>query len=155
MNRVYFVAGLFLMLFLTCAQFSAVRADDSAPACPELVPGPMSLTLGPDQLKEQRTEKVFNTLRGNIIDLTPDQQKAISAVLEDQTARIDALRLEYIDKVKAIRVETDQKIMKSLTSEQGVKYMDIKGRLWDLELKNPAKASGGGLKDEDKNKFSG
>lgn len=70
------------------------------------------------------------------LDLTPDQQRAIAAVLEENRQKIKALRAEVHPKFEEIRTATRSAIRLQLTTEQQAKF-DAMQAEWDAQRKPP------------------
>jgi Spy/CpxP family protein refolding chaperone len=70
------------------------------------------------------------------LDLTPDQQRAIAAILEENRQKIKALRAEIRPKFEEIRQSTREEIRQHLAPEQQVKF-DAMQAEWDAKRKPP------------------
>ncbi len=68
--------------------------------------------------QEKKVEKMTKDL-----GLNTDQQGKVSAILKDNSDKIEAETQKYMDAKKAIRDAEDQQIMAVLTPEQAQKYL--------------------------------
>lgn len=78
-----------------------------------------------EQKKAERIEKRLDKLTKDL-KLTTDQQAAVKAALESQSAKMADVRKEAAEKSKAIHEETDTQINAVLNDEQKAKYAAIK-----------------------------
>jgi Spy/CpxP family protein refolding chaperone len=78
---------------------------------------------------EHKMEKLTKKL-----NLTPDQQASIRAILEEQKAKKEGLTSK--EQKQAVRLETQQRIRAVLTDEQKAKYDAIKNDMGKAKKKS-------------------
>ncbi len=66
------------------------------------------------------------------LDLTPDQQQTIAAVLDENRQKIKTLRAEVHPKFEEIRTATRSAIRRQLTPEQQAKF-DVMQAEWEAD----------------------
>ena len=79
--------------------------------------GPHGFGRNPEKMHHHMMAQFTSKLQ-----LTPDQQQKVSAILEDTRTRITALRGETRPKFEAIRASTKARIRELLTPEQQKKF---------------------------------
>lgn len=62
----------------------------------------------------------------DMLDLTPDQERKFREIMADSRNQLEALRIEQVPKLEAIRDETNRRLMSILNDEQKAKFEEIR-----------------------------
>jgi hypothetical protein len=77
------------------------------------------------QIEAQRTNAPSapgRARRPDLLQLTPDQQARFGEIMTESRKQLDALRIEQIPKIEAIRSETNRRLSSILNEEQRKKF---------------------------------
>lgn len=92
---------------------------------------------------ERRVQRKLLETTVKKLKLSPDQQTAVQEAFQEQDTRMDTALREFMEKVKTIEGEKDQKILATLSDDQKKKYQEIEEEVQkEAEESEPDESSG-------------